>query len=345
MENICTKSPTPRHYATYTSRAPCNETRVMGGVRDGYDKNNKKNRKRSFFSLLGKKISNSKPASPSQSPISSPPPHSSSSTPPHQGSTACPRLSNQLTPATSTSRVSFDRKPAEYFQRLKQLTHSRRGPSSPLSSSHPPSPKHAAGCNDKQDHRTAINIIDDASNSIGHPQRQNPLPPTQPMTVPIPLNHPGHNDRIDINSSNNNNNNNDGKPPQDQPRTSSPLLPSPLQQSLLLNPSPSKESKFRKAFFRGSPPKSNTPLTQYNMAALQAELNGKPGAGCGVRDVSKPNPSGADGGDDYDELLELGRSARGAMLEKELNLSRERLICGVKRWLSEVQEGGEGKNW
>ncbi|EEQ85238.2 uncharacterized protein BDCG_08507 [Blastomyces dermatitidis ER-3] len=93
------------------------------------------------------------------------------------------------------------------------------------------------------------------------------------------------------------------------------------------------------------PAESSTPVTQFNIATLQAELDGRlgpmGGRGCvGVRDVSKPNPLGPDGGDDYDELLELGRSVRGtSRLEEEQERSRKKLVSGVERWLDGVEDG------
>ncbi|PGH29980.1 hypothetical protein GX50_07280 [[Emmonsia] crescens] len=348
MENTSTNSPTtPRHYATYTSLKPTREN-IRNGHDKDKDKDNKKGRKKSILTLLGN-LSKSKSSSRSQSPFPSPPPYSSSSTPPQQGSTIAPRLSNPLSPPTSTSLVSINLKPAEYVRRIKRLlAHSRKVPPSPLStSSHSPSPKHIAERNGIQNIPNGNTINANADNEL---QRQGQ---TQPIKTPTtPPNHPdkNHNNNNNYNNHNNNNNNNTNNnenPTQNQTRSSSPLLPPALQPSLLLTPSTSKESRFLKTFLRSSPSRSNTPLTQFNIATLQAELDGRPRAAgrTGARDVSKPNPLGADGGDDYDELLELGRSARAAGRgEAEHDRSREKLVCGVERWLGGVEgvEGGGG---
>ncbi|OJD10815.1 hypothetical protein AJ78_08274 [Emergomyces pasteurianus Ep9510] len=351
MENSYANSPTThRHYATYASLRPSSGDKTRENDRNGHDKSkkdSKKDSKTSILTLLGK-LSKSGSSSRSQSPFPSPSPYSSSSAPPQPGSTTTPRLSSPLSPPTSTSLASINLKPAEYVRRIKRLLlHPRKVPPSPLStSSHPSSPKQAIERNNMQH-----DIIASADNDL---RRSRPILPTQ-----TPINtttaSPNHPNIIHNKNNNNNNNKNDDDnnnndditnneiPTQNQPRSSppSPLLPPLLQPSLLANPSTtsSKENRFLKTFLRSSPPRSNTPLTQFNIATLQAELDGRTGvAGFGTRDVSKPNPLG---GDDYDELLELGRSARAVgRLDEEQNRSREKLVCGVERWLGGVVERG-----
>ncbi|KLJ09199.1 hypothetical protein EMPG_15374 [Blastomyces silverae] len=346
MENSPANSPTtPPRYAAYSSLKPSRENGTKEKNRNGQDmdKDTKKGRKMSVLALLGK-LSKSRDTSRSQSPFS-PPPYSSSSTPPWPGSTTAPRLSNPLSPPTSTSLVSINLKPAEYVRRIKRLlASSKRPPPSPLPRSppHPPSPGHVDGGNVQQNIPNGNGIKPSAETSL---QRQSAIPPpTQPI-LHIPTLPPHHLDKIHNNNIYNTSTSEIPNQPQNQTRSSSPLLPPNIQPSLLLHNPSTKESRFLKTFLRNSPPRSSTPVTQFNIATLQAELDGRLGStggrgGVGVRDVSKPNPLGLDGGDDYDELLELGRSARGASrLEVEQERSREKLVSGVERWLDGVEDG------
>ncbi|OAX80654.1 hypothetical protein ACJ72_05005 [Emergomyces africanus] len=352
MENTCPNSPTThRHYGTRVSLTPNNQNKTKDNNQNKHHKNT--GSKSSILTLLGKlSKSKSKSSSRSQSPFPSPSPYSASSTPPQQGSTTAPRLSSPLSPPTSTSLVSINLKPAEYVRRIKRLlAHSRKAPPSPLStSSHPPSPIHHVERNTIQYLPQSNDIIASIDNDL---RRQSQILPTQTTTFP---NHPNiiHNNDNNTNNDNenndntDNNNNNENPTHQNQTRaSSSPLLPPFIQPPglLLTTPPTSKESRFLKTFLRSSPPRPSIPLTPFNIATLQAELDGRPGvAGFGARDVSKPNPLGEDGGggDDYDELLELGRSARAAgRADEEQSRSREKLVGRVEKWLGGVEVGVE----
>ncbi|PGH07980.1 hypothetical protein GX51_01420 [Blastomyces parvus] len=349
MENSQTNRPTtPPRFAAYSSLKPAreNKTKEKNRNEQDMDKDTKKARKMSVLALLGK-LSRSKESSRSQSPFS-PPPYSSSSTPPWPGSTG-PRLSNPLSPPTSTSLVSINLKPAEYVRRIKRLlANSKRPPPSPLppSSPHPPSPGHVEGSSNIQQNTANGNGVKPSAETSS--QRQSAIPqPSQPILHMPTLapHHQHHLDRIHNNNAYNTSTSEIPNPPQNPTRSSSPLLPPNIQPSLLLHNPSTKESRFLKTFLRNSPPRSSTPVTQFNIATLQAELDGRVGptggrGGVGGRDVSKPNPLGPDGGDDYDELLELGRSARGtSRLEEEQERSKAKLVSGVERWLDGVEEG------
>ncbi|PGH17190.1 hypothetical protein AJ79_01328 [Helicocarpus griseus UAMH5409] len=335
MADTYTSSPTttqrPRHYATYPAGNPSKEDEIKNNNADRLDKQNKKERKRSLFALLGK-LSSSRSSSRSPSPFPSPPPLCSSpSTPPQLDSTEARRASHPLTPPTSTSLVSINLKPAEYVQRIKSLlANSRKAPPSPLtSSSHHSAPNNVDHVEANRNRQYRDNVAD----GDGEPHRRSQMIPIKRM---IPTSPVLSESKIYNNDSTGRNT---AKPAQDQTRTPSPLLP-PAPQTTLLTPL--KESKF--CTFLRSPPRSNTPLTQYNIDSLQAELAGKPEAARGAIDVSKPNPLGADGDDDYDELLELGRSARGLGRDEEFSRSREKLVNGVEKWLNGVQEGAGLEN-
>ncbi|QSS49604.1 hypothetical protein I7I53_10006 [Histoplasma capsulatum var. duboisii H88] len=333
---------TRRHSAAFESLKPSWKSKAKENA--GMVKGNKQSRKMPILALLGK-LSRSVSSSRSQSPIS-PPPYSSS-TPPCPDSTTAPRLSNPLSPPTSTS-VSINLKPAEYVRRIKLLlASSKKIPPSPLpTSSHPP-------CNDISHNIPNSNGI--KTSPVCVLQHQDKIPPTAPINTLTPRQydpdnlhddtiHPSHNDIHDTTNPSNNKNTNTRQSP---PRSASPLLPPNVQPSSLYDPSfTDKETRFLKTFLRNSPPRSITPLTQFNIATLQAELDGRSGptGRGGVRDVSKPNPLGVDGGDDYDELLELGRSARAAgQLEREQEQSREKLVSWVQRWLGGIEPGSPVK--
>ncbi|EGE78296.1 hypothetical protein RJZ56_007174 [Blastomyces dermatitidis] len=350
MENSLTNLPptTPPRYGAYSSSLNSSrENRTKENNRNGQDmdKDTKKGRKMSVLALLGK-LSKSRDTNRSQSPFS-PPPYSSSSTPPWHDSTTAPRLSNQLSPPTSTSLVSIHLKPAEYVRRIKRLlANSKRPPPSPLpqSSPHPPSPPgHVDGSNVQQNIPNNNGTKPGAETSLQQQQNTSPPPPQPILHFPTLPAH--HADKIHNNNIYNTSTSEIPNPPQNPTRSSCPLLPPDIQPSLLLHNPVNKESRFLKTFLRNSPPRSSTPVTQFNIATLQAELDGRlgpmGGRGCvGVRDVSKPNPLGPDGGDDYDELLELGRSVRGtSRLEEEQERSRKKLVSGVERWLDGVEDG------
>ncbi|OJD20265.1 hypothetical protein ACJ73_08403, partial [Blastomyces percursus] len=175
MENSPTNPPptTPPRYAAYSSLKPSRENRTKENDRNGQDmdKDTKNGRKMSVLALLGK-LSKSRDTNRSQSPFS-PPPYSSSSTPPWRDSTTAPRLSNPLSPPTSTSLVSINLKPAEYVRRIKRLlTNSKRPPPFPLPQSppHPPSPGHVDGGNGQQNIPNGNGFRPSAEGSL---QRQN----------------------------------------------------------------------------------------------------------------------------------------------------------------------------
>ncbi|KAK2784863.1 hypothetical protein FQN52_008799 [Onygenales sp. PD_12] len=314
MAKISTAAATPvspRRYATFTTATTKLSSDINLKSPDNNNKAGKKERKPLFLSLLSK-ISSSKSSNRSRSPFPSPSPCSSSSTP-QQGSTVAPRHSNPLSPTTSTSLVSINLKPAEYLQRIKRLLAQSRKPSSPLSSSNPPSPK-AIGKENNNTNNEKKNNDDDIINAHHEPQHQTDEITPQPAAA--------------------NPTNNTPKPPQpqQQTRSSSPLLPPIFQNGLI---GPSKDSKFLKTFLRPSLPKSNTPLTQYNIEALQAELETQ-GKSRGAIDASKPLAPD----DVFDELLELSRSAR-CLGTEEQDRTREKLVTGVEKWLGAVEEGDD----